>query len=78
MFPDGTTFLGLLLSAFAQLVVLKQGGEVHGYAVSKSYELSIEVLNNSLVEMYCKCNSMDNARTLLRKWQGRILCLGIL
>ncbi|KAJ6289887.1 hypothetical protein OIU78_025743 [Salix suchowensis] len=31
--------------------------------------LFIEFLNNSLVEMYCKCNSMDDARTLLRKWQ---------
>ncbi|KAB5515955.1 hypothetical protein DKX38_026603 [Salix brachista] len=32
VFPDGTTLLGIL-SAFAQLVALKQGGEVHGYAV---------------------------------------------
>ncbi|CAK7355379.1 unnamed protein product [Dovyalis caffra] len=73
VFPDGNTLLGVL-SACAQLVAVQLAKEVLGYVVRKSYELSNEFLNNSLIEMYCNCNSMDNARRLFEKmaWKDTV------
>ena len=60
---DGTTLLGLL-SACAGLMALKLGKTVHGYVVRKNAEFSNKFLRNSLVEMYCSCNSIAYARRL--------------
>lgn len=60
---DGTTLLGLL-SACAELMALKQGKGIHGYVVRNNGEIFNEFLTNALIEMYCTCKSVIDARIL--------------
>ncbi|GAV79949.1 LOW QUALITY PROTEIN: PPR domain-containing protein/PPR_2 domain-containing protein/DYW_deaminase domain-containing protein, partial [Cephalotus follicularis] len=60
---DATTLLGLL-SGCADLLAVKQGKEIHGYVVRNGIKLCNGFLINSLIEMYCVCNSVVDARRL--------------
>lgn len=73
LFPDGTTLLGLL-SSCGELGAVKQGKEIHGYVIRNSYALSNKFLDNSLIEMYSKCNSMVDVRRLFEKmaWKDTV------
>ncbi|KAK7312746.1 hypothetical protein VNO77_36841 [Canavalia gladiata] len=60
---DGTTLLALLC-ACGDLMDLKMGKAVHGYVVRNSGKLCNAFLSNSLIDMYCNCDSMSAARKL--------------
>lgn len=60
---DGTTMLALL-SACGDLMDLKLGKAVHGYVVRNSGKLCNEFLMNSLIDMYCNCDSVSSATKL--------------
>ncbi|XP_038713132.1 pentatricopeptide repeat-containing protein At3g26782, mitochondrial-like isoform X2 [Tripterygium wilfordii] len=63
---DGTTLLGLI-SACAKLAARKQGKSIHGFVVTNSPALCNEYLINSLIDMYCHCNSIIDARRLFEE-----------
>ncbi|XP_022135920.1 pentatricopeptide repeat-containing protein At3g12770-like isoform X2 [Momordica charantia] len=63
---DGTTLLALL-SVCADLAAIKQGKEIHCYAVRNNYFTSNEFLMNSLIDMYSNCNSTAGARLLFEE-----------
>ncbi|KAL4197708.1 hypothetical protein AMTRI_Chr04g189630 [Amborella trichopoda] len=58
--PDGYTCTSALSSCGA-LMGLEQGKQVHSYAVKTNLE-SDEFVKNGLVDMYCKCDSLLDAR----------------
>lgn len=60
---DGTTLLGLL-SACAKLMAVRQGKAIHGYIVRNNGEIFNDFLTNALIEMYCTCKSVIDARLL--------------
>ncbi|EEF46658.1 pentatricopeptide repeat-containing protein, putative [Ricinus communis] len=60
---DDMTLIGLLCTC-AELFAEKQGKEIHGYVVRNRHSVFNHFLINSLIEMYCKCNSMVDARKL--------------
>ncbi|KAH7576799.1 hypothetical protein JRO89_XS01G0151900 [Xanthoceras sorbifolium] len=60
---DGTTLLSLL-SACGGIRAVKQGREIHCYVVRNSSKIHNNLLTNSLIQMYCDCNSMIDARRL--------------
>ncbi|KAF8409471.1 hypothetical protein HHK36_005547 [Tetracentron sinense] len=60
---DCTTLLSIL-SACADLAAVKQGKEIHGHVVRNNITLSNNFLTNSLIDMYCNCNSIVGARRL--------------
>ncbi|XP_050205770.1 pentatricopeptide repeat-containing protein At3g12770-like isoform X2 [Mercurialis annua] len=66
---DDATLIGLL-SICAELVAVKLGKAVHGYVFRNRYAVVCNnFLMNSLIEMYCKCNSMVDARRLFEKME---------
>ncbi|KDP25879.1 hypothetical protein JCGZ_22909 [Jatropha curcas] len=73
LLADDMTLIGLLCTC-GELVADKQGKEIHGYVVRNRYGLYNFFLMNSLIEMYCKCNSMINARRLFEKmaWKDTV------
>lgn len=60
---DCTTILGLL-SACVNLAALEHGRAIHGYALCNNLVCYNIFLMNSLIEMYCSCNSMVDANKL--------------
>ncbi|PSS16030.1 Pentatricopeptide repeat-containing protein [Actinidia chinensis var. chinensis] len=58
---DSATLLGLL-SAVADLAALEMGRAIHAYVVHNNLARFNSFLINSLIEMYCSCNSMVAAR----------------
>ncbi|CAN1124058.1 Pentatricopeptide repeat-containing protein At1g08070, chloroplastic [Linum perenne] len=59
---DATTLLGVL-SSCAELLMLKQGKEVHGYVVRNGYGIySTYLVGTSLIDMYAKCGSLACSR----------------
>ncbi|KAK1568306.1 hypothetical protein Q3G72_022865 [Acer saccharum] len=65
---DGRTLLSLL-SACGCIQALNQGREIHGYVVRNSSRIYNKFLNNSLIQMYCDCNSTVDARRLFERVQ---------
>jgi pentatricopeptide repeat protein len=59
VWPNSVTFVQLL-NACAGLGALEDGMRVHGQIIQRGCELEVFVAN-SLVDMYAKCGSMDNA-----------------
>lgn len=57
---DCTTILGVL-SACVNLAALEHGRTVHGYVLCNNLVYYNAFLMNSLIEMYCSCNSMGEA-----------------
>ncbi|XP_023554404.1 putative pentatricopeptide repeat-containing protein At3g11460, mitochondrial [Cucurbita pepo subsp. pepo] len=78
---DGTTLLALL-SACVDLAAIKQGKEIHCYAIRNNYVSSNEFLMNSLIDMYSNCSSIAVARQLFEElkikdtvsWNSIISC----
>lgn len=60
--PDQVTFSSVL-SACASVFDLEFGMQVHGNIVKRGL-IALVYVNNSLVDMYCKCGSFDQATTL--------------
>ncbi|KAK7263567.1 hypothetical protein RJT34_31159 [Clitoria ternatea] len=67
---DGTTLLALL-SACGDLMDLKMGKAIHGYAVRNVGKVCNEFLMNSLIDMYCNCDSISDARKLFEELKLR-------
>eukprot|EP01018_Ginkgo_biloba_P016705 Gb_16366 [translate_table: standard] len=63
--PDNFIFPGVL-KACAALADLQQGKEVHDYITKSGIEPDVFV-GNSLVEMYAKCGSIEDARLVFDK-----------
>ena len=60
---DGTTLLALLCGC-GDLMDLKMGKAVHGYVVRNGDKLCNGFLMNSLIDVYCNCDSVSGARKL--------------
>ncbi|KAL5976508.1 hypothetical protein ACLOJK_020841 [Asimina triloba] len=58
--PSEFTFVGIL-NACSNLAVLNEGKQVHGYLLKLGYGFQIFV-RSSLIDMYAKCGSIDDAR----------------
>eukprot|EP01018_Ginkgo_biloba_P019392 Gb_22814 [translate_table: standard] len=65
MKPDPFTFVSVL-SACANLVVVKQGKQVHTHIIKTGFESHVFV-GNSLVDMYAKCGRLEDAHNLFDK-----------
>ncbi|XP_057965800.1 putative pentatricopeptide repeat-containing protein At3g11460, mitochondrial [Malania oleifera] len=70
---DCTTLLGLL-SASTNLMAVKQGKAIHCYAVRNGLAYCNIYLINSLIEIYCVCNSMMYARLIFEEvtWKDTV------
>ncbi|KAK9285750.1 hypothetical protein L1049_024950 [Liquidambar formosana] len=66
LIADCTTLLGVL-SACADSAAVKQGKAIHGYVLRNSIAHCNNFLTNSLIGMYCNCNSMVYARRLFEE-----------
>ncbi len=69
MRPNSVTFVGLL-TACAGLGALEDGRRVHGQIIQRGCELEVFVAN-SLVDMYVKCGSMDDALKVFNMMPSR-------
>lgn len=72
--PDGFT-LQSVISACAGLGALSLGAWAHAYMLKKcDFDFSTDVLiNNSLVDMYCKCGSLELAQQVFEGMRKRDL-----
>eukprot|EP01018_Ginkgo_biloba_P034609 Gb_05162 [translate_table: standard] len=62
--------LAIVLSACATFVALEQGKEVHG-VITRSGLQSNVILGSSLIDMYAKCASIENAHNVFDKMSQR-------
>ncbi|KAK1388989.1 Pentatricopeptide repeat-containing protein [Heracleum sosnowskyi] len=67
---DGTTILGVL-SACVNLAALEHGRAIHGYVICNNLVCYNDFLMNSLIEMYCSCNSMAEAIKLFDEFMQK-------
>jgi pentatricopeptide repeat protein len=67
--PDNITF-SLALKACAALSALPQGKEIHCHIVRRGHAIDA-VVGTALLDMYAKCESIDNARHLFDKMPER-------
>ncbi|CAK9275154.1 unnamed protein product [Sphagnum jensenii] len=65
MEPDHITFVGVL-NACASVVALEEGRFVHEQIIQRGLEFDVFV-SNSLVDMYAKCGSMEDAWRVFNK-----------
>ncbi len=63
--PNSVTFVGVL-NACASIVALEEGRCVHQQIIESGWDLNVFV-GNSLVDMYAKCGSMEDAQTVFNK-----------
>ncbi|XP_052177940.1 pentatricopeptide repeat-containing protein At3g26782, mitochondrial-like [Diospyros lotus] len=63
---DGNTLLGLL-SACSDLASLEPGQAIHAYVLRSNLAQYNGFLMNSLIDMYCSCNSMVAARQVFEE-----------
>jgi pentatricopeptide repeat protein len=63
--PDFVTFVGVL-NACASILVLEEGRYIHQEVIESGLELDVFV-GSSLVDMYAKCGSMDDAWRVFRR-----------
>ncbi|KAH8973473.1 hypothetical protein BDL97_01G050500 [Sphagnum fallax] len=63
--PDGITFVGVL-NACASVVALEEGRQAHEKIIQSGCELDVFV-GNSLIDMYVKCGSMEDAWRVFNK-----------
>jgi hypothetical protein len=63
--PNSVTFVGVL-NACATVLGLEEGRCVHQEVIQSGLELDVFV-GSSLVDMYAKCGSMDNAWRVFNK-----------
>ncbi|KAH8950713.1 hypothetical protein BDL97_10G099700 [Sphagnum fallax] len=67
--PDAVTFMGLL-NACASLQALEEGRRIHVQIVQTGFESHVYVAS-SLVNMYAKCGSLENAWTVFNRMPER-------
>jgi pentatricopeptide repeat protein len=67
--PDAVTFMGLL-NACASLQALEEGRRIHVQIVQTGFESHVYVAS-SLVNMYAKCGSLENAWTVFNRMPAR-------
>jgi pentatricopeptide repeat protein len=65
LWSDATTFVQVL-NPCASIVALEEGRYVHEPIIESSYE-SVAFWGNSLVDMYAKCGSIVDARSVFNK-----------
>jgi pentatricopeptide repeat protein len=66
---DPVTFVGVL-NACASMVALEEGRHAHEQIIQSGYE-SVAVVGNSLIDMYAKCGSMEDAWKVFNKMRSR-------
>eukprot|EP01018_Ginkgo_biloba_P018985 Gb_02561 [translate_table: standard] len=69
MKPDLVTLVSVL-PAFAYLAALQKGKEVHDYIIRNGFESDV-IVSSSLVAMYAKCGSLEDARHVFDKISHR-------
>eukprot|EP01018_Ginkgo_biloba_P006326 Gb_17177 [translate_table: standard] len=69
MKPDSKTFVSVL-PAYANLAALEQGIEIHKEIIRSGCQSDVFV-GNTLVDMYAKCGSIENARNVFDKMPRR-------
>ncbi|CAK9217321.1 unnamed protein product [Sphagnum troendelagicum] len=62
---DPVTFVGVL-NACASMVALEEGRHVHEQIIQSGYE-SVAFVGNSLIDMYAKCESIEDAKRVFNK-----------
>jgi pentatricopeptide repeat protein len=67
--PDCVTFVGVL-NACASVVALEEGKCVHEQIIKNGWESDV-IVGNSLVDMYAKCGSMEDAWRVFNKMPSR-------
>lgn len=71
--PDSIALISAL-SAAATLSSLKKGKEIHGFLIRKGFFLEGPIAN-SLVDMYARCGTVENARKIFNSVKQRDLIL---
>jgi pentatricopeptide repeat protein len=66
---DPVTFVGVL-NACASMVALEEGRHAHEQIIQSGYE-SVAVVGNSLIDMYAKCGSIEDAKRVFNKLPSR-------
>ncbi|CAK9227526.1 unnamed protein product [Sphagnum troendelagicum] len=66
---DPVTFVGVL-NACASMVALEEGRHTHGQIIQSGYE-SVAFVGNSLIDMYAKCGSIEDAKRVFNKLPSR-------
>nr|GME04108.1 pentatricopeptide repeat-containing protein At4g14170-like [Ipomoea batatas] len=66
---DTVSFVGAL-SACSNVSAIKQGKEIHGYAVRRLFH-SHQFVSNSLLDLYTKCGRIDISRKIFDRMQCR-------
>jgi len=67
--PDPITFVGVL-NACASIVALEEGRSVHEQIIQSNFESNLFVAN-SLIDMYSKCGSIDDAWMVFSRMPSR-------
>lgn len=62
-----------ILPAYSNLASLEEGRSVHARILKSGFEFDLSV-NNALIDLYCKCGSLDEAQLVFRtmRYQDRI------
>eukprot|EP00253_Pinus_taeda_P026437 PITA_26437 len=66
---DNFTF-SIMLKACGSLMDLQQGMEIHGQVIKTGYELDVFV-GGALVDMYCRCCSVEDANQVFEEMRHR-------
>jgi len=72
--PDSVTFVGVL-SACASIEALEEGKHAHEQIIESGWDSDVFV-GSSLVDMYAKCGSMDDAQRVFIKMPSRDVVTG--
>jgi pentatricopeptide repeat protein len=67
--PDAVTYIGVL-NACASVLALEEGRHVHEQIVQCGYDSDVFV-GNSLIDMYAKCGSIEDAQRVFNKMPKR-------
>jgi len=71
--PNSITLVGAL-SACAELGMVKEGKAIHDYIVNTGMKEDL-IVNSSLIDMYCKCGSVETARELFEGIKNKDLVI---
>ena len=71
LLPNSITLVGAL-GACAALRAVKEGKEIHDYIVNTGIQVDL-IVNTSLIDMYCKCGSVETARELFEGMRDKDL-----
>ncbi|KAH9573419.1 hypothetical protein CY35_02G208400 [Sphagnum magellanicum] len=70
--PDPATYVGVL-NACANVVALEEGRRTHERIIQSRCESNVFV-KSSLIDMYAKCGSMEEASRVFNKLPSRVVC----